>query len=153
VSERFLEREKGIRVAGACQVLLALAVVGGAFGVISLAWTGVGERELNAFARAYAAYQAIQEKYEAVAEQARDPEERRRIEREAGREIVQVLQNERLDPRTYNRLFNLVNGDPELRRRSARLILREKAKLEMRMKDLSALGFKGAPAPGIRVSA
>jgi hypothetical protein len=71
----------------------------------------INDKELKAFAKAYAEYHKIRQEYEPAINNAQDPKEKQRLQDEGNAKLKKVLDKEGLSPDTYNRIFNAVNTD------------------------------------------
>jgi hypothetical protein len=86
----------------------------------------VSEKNLKAFANAYVAYHKIRQSYEARLGKVQDPKEREKLQREGDSKVKQALEQQKLTPESYNRLFTAVNGNEQLRRTALKLIDEER---------------------------
>lgn len=86
----------------------------------------VSDKELKAFAKAYVEYQRIRQTYEPSLKNAKDAAEGERIQREANTKIKTALKKQGLDVDSYNRIFNAVNANEELRKKALNLIDQER---------------------------
>ena len=86
----------------------------------------VSDKNLKAFANAYAEYHKIRQTYEARLGKVQDPKEREKIQREGDSKVTQALEQQKLTPESYNRLFTTVNGDEQLRRKVLKWIDEER---------------------------
>ena len=75
----------------------------------------ISDKELKAFVKAYVEYQKIRQEYEPAINNAQDPKEKQRLENEGNAKLKKVLDKEGLSPETYNRIFDQVNTDKQLR--------------------------------------
>ena len=86
----------------------------------------VSEKNLKAFANAYVEYHKIRQTYEARLAKVQDPKEREKIQREGDSKVKQTLEQQKLTPESYNRLFIAVNGNEQLRRKALKWIDEER---------------------------
>ena len=86
----------------------------------------VSDKNLKAFANAYVEYHKIRQTYEARLGKVQDPKEREKIQREGDSKVTQALEQQKLTPESYNRLFTTVNGDEQLRRKALKWIDEER---------------------------
>jgi len=79
--------------------------------------SGLSDKELKAFAKAYVDYQKIRQTYAPALEQAKDPARKKQIEQEANAKIKRSLDAQGLSVTRYNQIFAQVNSNPPLRKR------------------------------------
>jgi hypothetical protein len=79
--------------------------------------SGLSDRELKAFAKAYVDYQRIRLTYGPALEQAKDPVRKKQIEQEANTKIKRSLDAQGLSVARYNEIFAQVNNNPPLRKK------------------------------------
>jgi hypothetical protein len=79
--------------------------------------SGLSDKELKAFAKAYVDYQKIRRTYAPALEQANDPVRKKQIEQEANAKIKRSLDAQGLSVTRYNQIFAQVNSNPPLRKR------------------------------------
>ena len=79
--------------------------------------SGLSDKELKAFAKAYVDYQNIRRTYAPALEQAKDPARKKQIEQEANTRIKRSLDAQGLSVTRYNQIFAQVNSNPPLRKR------------------------------------
>ena len=79
--------------------------------------SGLSDKELKAFAKAYVDYQKIRRTYAPALEQAKDPARKKQIEQEANTKIKRSLDAQGLSVTRYNQIFAQVNSNPPLRKR------------------------------------
>jgi len=89
----------------------------------------VSDKNLKAFANAYVEYHKIRQTYEARIGKVQDPMEKEKIQREGDSKVKQALEQQKLTPETYNRLFTAVNGNEQLRREALKWIDEERNRL------------------------
>lgn len=77
----------------------------------------LSDKEIKAFAKAYADYQKIRRTYAPALEQAKDPAQKRQIEQEANAKIKRSLDAQGLSVARYNQIFAQVNSNPPLRKK------------------------------------
>ena len=86
----------------------------------------VNEKELKAFVKAYVETQRIRQQYEPALEKNQDAEKDRLIENKANNELKKNLAKQNLTVEQYNRIFNQVNSNEALRRRTLKLVEEER---------------------------
>jgi hypothetical protein len=86
----------------------------------------VNDKNLKAFANAYVEYHKVRQTYEARLAKVQDPKEREKLQREGDSKVKQALEQQKLTPESYNRLFTAVNDNEQLRRRALKLIDEER---------------------------
>lgn len=91
--------------------------------------TGLSEKELKAFAKAYADYQKIRGTYAPALEQAKDPARKKQIEQEANAKIKSSLDAQGLSVSRYNQIFAEVNNNPPLRKKVLQQVEEERKRL------------------------
>ena len=79
--------------------------------------SGLSDKELKAFAKAYVDYQKIRQSYAPALEQAKDPARKKQIEQEANAKIKRSLDAQGLSVARYNQIFAQVNSNPPLRKK------------------------------------
>ena len=79
--------------------------------------SGLSDKELKAFAKAYVDYQKIRRTYAPALEQAKDPARKKQNEQEANAKIKRSLDAQGLSVTRYNQIFAQVNSNPPLRKR------------------------------------
>lgn len=87
------------------------------------------DEKLQAFARTYVAIRRLIAEHEPPLRQARNPEQARKIQREAALKMEQTLDVHGFTPDSFQRTFALVNADDGLRSKALELIDREQGKL------------------------
>ena len=87
-----------------------------------------GDKELNAFVKAYVEYHKIRSSYGAALENAKDPKEKKRIEQEANSKVKRVLDTQGLTPERYNRILASLNNNDELRKKVLKQVEKERQK-------------------------
>ena len=90
------------------------------------AQTKVSDNELRAFVKVYVETQKIRQEYEPPLQKTRDPDKSRSIENEANAELKKSLAKENLTVAQYNRIFNEVNNDEQLRKKILKLVEEER---------------------------
>jgi hypothetical protein len=88
--------------------------------------SAVSDKNLKAFANVYVEYHKIRQTYEARLGKVQDPKEREKIQREGDSKVKQALEQQKLTPESYNRLFTAVNGNEQLRRKALKWIDEER---------------------------
>ena len=101
---------------------LALPTLTGAEEQPTRARTEISDKQLKSFAKAYVGYQRIRQIYEPKIANTSDLKEKERIRHEGDAKVSQLLARQGLNARIYNRLFNAVNNDKELRQRVLELV-------------------------------
>jgi hypothetical protein len=86
----------------------------------------VSDSELRAFVKAYVDNQKIRQKYEPPLKNATDPEKNKQIQDEANVELKKSLAKQNLSVENYNRIYNLVNSDAQLREKTLKLVEEER---------------------------
>ena len=79
--------------------------------------TAISEKELNSFVRAYTDYQRIRARYGPALDQAKDAQQKKRIEDEANQKVKQSLDVNSMTADRYNKIFAAVNSDEGLRKK------------------------------------
>lgn len=79
--------------------------------------SGLSDKELKAFVKAYVDYQKIRRSYAPALEQAKDPARKKQIEQEANAKIKSSLDAQGLSVTRYNQIFAEVNNNPPLRKK------------------------------------
>jgi len=77
----------------------------------------VDEAQLQEFAQAEAAVRQVQTKYEGQAQAIETQEEMQTLQQQASQEMVQAIQSTDLSVQEYNQIANLVQADPQLRKK------------------------------------
>ena len=90
--------------------------------------TDVSEKDLTAFAKCYVEFHKIRAEYEPALQNARDPEEKGKIEREAVAKFGKSVEKQGLTLQSYARIFKTVSADEQLREKVIKLIEEERAK-------------------------
>ena len=86
----------------------------------------VNEKELKAFVKAYVETQRIRQQYEPALGKNKDAEKDRLIENKANDELKKNLAKQNLTVEQYNRIFNQVNSNEALRRKTLKLVEEER---------------------------
>ena len=86
----------------------------------------VNEKELKAFVKAYVETQRIRQEYEPALGKNKDAEKDRLIENKANDELKKNLAKQNLTVEQYNRIFNQVNSNEALRRKTLKLVEEER---------------------------
>jgi len=86
----------------------------------------VNEKELRAFVKAYVETQRIRQQYEPALGKNKDAEKDRLIENKANDELKTNLARQNLTVEQYNRIFNQVNSNEALRRKTLKLVEEER---------------------------
>ena len=90
--------------------------------------TNIGDKELKAFVRAYVEYHKIRREYEPAVKKAQDPKKSQQLQEEANLKLKKLLHKEGLTPERYNRIFNAVNADEQLRNKVLRMVDEQRKK-------------------------
>jgi len=88
--------------------------------------TTVNDSELRAFVKAYVETQRIRQEYEPALEKSNDAEKNRLIHNKANDELKKNLAKQNLTVEQYNRIFNQVNSNEALRRKTLKLVEEER---------------------------
>ena len=88
----------------------------------------ISDSELRAFAKAYVENQKIRQQYEPPLKNVTDPEKSKQIQDRANTELKESLAKQNLSIEKYNRIYNQVNSDEQLRQKALRLIDEERAR-------------------------
>ena len=84
--------------------------------------TTVNDSELRAFVKAYVETQRIRQEYEPALEKSNDAEKNRLIHNKANDELKKNLAKQNLTIEQYNRIFNQVNSNAQLRQKTLKLV-------------------------------
>jgi hypothetical protein len=88
----------------------------------------ISDSDLRAFAKAYVDTQRIRQKYEPTLTNTPDPKKSKPIQDQANEELKAALARQNLTIEKYNRIYNLVNNDDELRGSALKIIEQERKK-------------------------
>jgi hypothetical protein len=88
----------------------------------------VSEDQLRAFAKVYVAVEKIRQAYEPRLKEAKDPEEGKKIQKEAVSEMQGALTKEGLTEESYGQIFETARADEGFRKKLLNLINEEKQK-------------------------
>jgi len=77
----------------------------------------IGDKELDAFVKAYVEYQKILSSYAPALKNAKDPGRKKQIEQEANAKVKRALDSNGLSAERYNQIFATVNADEPLRKK------------------------------------
>jgi uncharacterized protein DUF4168 len=88
----------------------------------------VNDNELRSFVRAYVENQRIRQRYEPELEKTSDPNRNRQIQDQANEELKKSLARHNLTVDEYNRIYNQVNSDEQLRKKTLKLVQEERSK-------------------------
>ena len=86
----------------------------------------VNDKELRAFVKAYVQTQRIRQEYEPALEKTSDAEKDRLIQNKANDELKKNLAKQNLTVERYNHIFNQVNSNEALRRKTLKLVEQER---------------------------
>ena len=84
--------------------------------------TTVNDSELRSFVKAYVETQRIRQEYEPALEKSNDAEKNRLIHNKANDELKTNLAKQNLTVEQYNRIFNQVNSNAQLRQKTLKLV-------------------------------
>jgi GTP1/Obg family GTP-binding protein len=90
--------------------------------------TQISDKELAAFAKAYAEVQKIRAQYEPSLQKTKNPKENERIQREANARLKKTLDKQGLSVDRYNKIYAAVNSNEDLRRKTLRMVEQERKK-------------------------
>ena len=90
--------------------------------------TEIGDKELRAFAKSYLEFHKIRAEYEPALNQARDSQEKGKIEQEALAKFSKAVQRQGLTLEGYFRLYQIVNANEHIRDKALKLIDEERKK-------------------------
>jgi hypothetical protein len=86
----------------------------------------ISDGDLRAFVKAYVENQKIREKYEPPLSAMTDPEKYKQMQDQASGELQSSLAKQKLSIEKYNRIYNAINSDEQLRERTLRLVEEER---------------------------
>lgn len=86
----------------------------------------ISDKELQSFAKTYVRFHQIRQKYAPALKGAQSREDRDRIQAEAEARVTNALKESGLTREGYNRLYDTINSDPELRKKALELIGKER---------------------------
>lgn len=89
----------------------------------------ISDEELQSFAKTYVRFHEIRQKYGPALKGAQSPEHRRKIQEEADARVRQALKESGLTPEGYNKLYDAISADTELRTKALKLIGKERKQL------------------------
>lgn len=90
--------------------------------------TQISDKELAAFAKAYAEVQRIRSQYEPSLQKSKDAKESERLQQEANAKLKKTLDKQGLSVDRYNRIYAAVNSSEELRRKALKMVEQERRK-------------------------
>jgi uncharacterized protein DUF4168 len=90
--------------------------------------TALSDKDLKAFVKAYVDYQRIRSTYGPALDNAKDPAQKQKIEREANAKIKQSLDAQGLSAERYNQIFAQVNSNEPLRKKVLKQVEEERRK-------------------------
>jgi len=88
--------------------------------------TNISEAELSAFVKAYVDNQKIRQEYEPPLRDNTDPQKGQQLQERANAELKRSLAKQNLTVENYNRIYNRINSDEELRKKALKLIEEER---------------------------
>jgi hypothetical protein len=88
----------------------------------------ISDRELAAFARAYAEVQQIRSQYEPWLQKTKDTKESERLQQEANTKLKKTLDKQGLSVDRYNKIYAAVNANEDLRRKALKMVDQERKK-------------------------
>jgi hypothetical protein len=88
--------------------------------------TQISDKELAAFAKAYAEVQRIRSQYEPSLQKSKDAKESERLQQEANAKLKKTLDKQGLSVDRYNRIYAAVNSSEELRRKALKMVEQER---------------------------
>ena len=86
----------------------------------------ISDKELAAFARAYAQVQQIRSQYEPSLQKTKDARESERLQQEANAKLKRTLDKQGLSVDRYNKIYAAVNANEELRRKALKMVEQER---------------------------
>jgi GTP1/Obg family GTP-binding protein len=90
--------------------------------------TQISDKELGAFAKAYAEIQQIRSQYEPSLQKTKDAKESERLQQEANAKLKKTLDKQGLSVDRYNKIYAAVNANADLRRKALKLVEQERRK-------------------------
>ena len=87
--------------------------------------TNISEAELSAFVKAYVDNQKVRQEYEPPLRHNTDPQ-KGQLQDRANAELQRSLAKQNLTVENYNRIYNRINSDEELRKKALKLIEEER---------------------------
>lgn len=90
--------------------------------------SGLSDKELKAFVKAYVDYQKIRRTYAPALEQTKDSARKKEIEQEANAKVKRSLDAQGLSVARYNQIFGQVNSNPPLRKKVLQQVEEERKK-------------------------
>ena len=88
----------------------------------------VSDTELRAFVKAYVDNQKIRQRYEPSLMDNKDPQKAQQLQDQANEELKKSLAKQNLTIEKYNRIYNQINSDEELRKKALKLVEEERKK-------------------------
>jgi hypothetical protein len=88
--------------------------------------TNISEAELSAFVKAYVDNQKIRQEYEPPLRDNTDPQKGQQLQDWANAELKRSLAKQNLTVENYNRIYNRINSDEQLRKKALKLIEEER---------------------------
>lgn len=88
----------------------------------------ISDKELAAFAKAYAEVQQIRSQYEPSLQKTKNAKETERLQQEANARLKKTLDKQGLSVDRYNQIYAAVNANEDLRRKALKLVEQERRK-------------------------
>jgi hypothetical protein len=92
----------------------------------------ISDSELRAFVRAYVDNQQIRQQFEPTLQSNSDPAKEQQLQDQANAALKQSLARQNLTIDQYNRIYQRINSDEELRQKVLRMVDEERKKSESR---------------------
>jgi len=86
----------------------------------------ISDAELRAFVKAYVENQRIRQQYEPSLMDNKDPQKGQQLQDRANEELKKSLAKQNLSIENYNRIYNAINSDEQLRERALELVKEER---------------------------
>lgn len=109
-------------------LLAALVFLGISTTTLAQAPAKISDKELLAFAKAYAEVQQIRAEYEPSLQRTKDARQSERLQREANTKLKKTLDKQGLSVDRYNKIYAAVNANEALRRKTLRMVEQERKK-------------------------
>ncbi|MGE5820571.1 MAG: DUF4168 domain-containing protein [Deltaproteobacteria bacterium] len=88
----------------------------------------ISDKELAAFAKAYAEVQKIRAQYEPSLQKTKDSKASERLQQEANAKLKKTLDKQGLSVDRYNKIYAAVNANEDLRRKALKMVEQERKK-------------------------
>ena len=111
-----------------CYAILALVLLFFSSTALAQASPQISDKELAAFAKAYAEVQQIRSEYEPSLQKTKDTKESERLQREANAKLKKTLDKQGLSIDRYNKIYAAVNANEDLRRKTLKMVEKERRK-------------------------